>query len=207
MTDWVAWHEAYDDPASPLHLRLIAVQDQIRAFLERAPAGPLHVISACSGLGLDLLGALDGHPRRHDVTGRLVELEPELAARSAELLERAGLDGLEVRQGDAGTTSSYDGAVPADLVLWCGVFGNVPDDDIRATVDATPSLCAPGATVIWTRHQKPPDLTPTIRRWWADAGFEELAFLSPAPDVAAVGVARLVEEPQPSRHRRIFAFS
>ena len=50
MTDWRAWHEGYDDPASPLSLRLRAVQDEIRAFLASARPGPLRVASACSGL-------------------------------------------------------------------------------------------------------------------------------------------------------------
>ena len=39
--------------------------------------------------------------------------------------------------GDASTTSAYRGAVPADLVLACGIFGNVSDEDIqRAARDA-----------------------------------------------------------------------
>lgn len=36
--------------------------------------------------------------------------------------------------GDASVTSAYVGAVPADLVLLCGIFGNISDADIRATV-------------------------------------------------------------------------
>jgi hypothetical protein len=34
----------------------------------------------------------------------------------------------------------------------------------------------PGATVIWTRHRRPPDLTPQIRGWFAASGFDEIAF-------------------------------
>ncbi|MGI9030905.1 MAG: hypothetical protein ACR2HP_13120 [Ilumatobacteraceae bacterium] len=59
----------------------------------------------------------------------------------------------------------------------CGIFGNVSDDDIRTTVDAAPSLLAPGGTVIWTRgcfgdH----DLRPAIRAWFVDAGLTEVSF-------------------------------
>src|SRR6266511_1793903 len=60
----------------------------------------------------------------------------------------------------------------------CGVFGNIPDDDVHRTIDALPQFCARDATVIWTRHRGPPDLTPTIRGWFAGTGFVELGFES-----------------------------
>ncbi|HUR52475.1 MAG TPA: class I SAM-dependent methyltransferase [Mycobacteriales bacterium] len=206
MTDWRAWHEGYDDPSSPLSLRLRAVQDAIRTFLATAQPRPLRVASACSGLGLDLLGALEDHPRRGDVTGRLVELDPELAARSALLLQAAGLECLEVVCGDAGWTEAFASAVPADLLLLCGVLGNLTDDDLRSTVANASRLCAPGATVIWTRHRRAPDRTPDIREWWRQAGFEEVSFVSPGADSPSVGVCRLVEAPLPFADLHLFSF-
>jgi hypothetical protein len=207
VTDWRAWHKGYDDPDSVLSLRLRAVQDQVRAFLEVAPPGPVHVLSACSGLGLDLVGALADHPRRDDVRGLLVELDPELASRSADLLANAGLSGLEVVEADAGDTTSYSGAAPADLLLLCGVFGNISDEDIRNTVRNASRLCAPDATVVWTRHRRAPDLTPSIRAWWEDAGWSELDFLSPGPDSPSVGVHRLETEPLPFAPLHLFTFT
>ena len=206
MTDWRAWHEGYDDPGSAISLRLREVQDQVRVYLDAAPAGPIHVVSACSGLGLDLIGALEDHPRRSDVSGLLVELDPDLVARSRELLAAAGLDGLTVVSADAGETSSFASGVPADLLLLCGVFGNVSDDDIRTTAANASRLCAPGATAIWTRHRRAPDLTSSIRLWWADAGWTELAFLSPGPETASVGVFRLDADPLPFQDMRLFTF-
>jgi hypothetical protein len=70
------------------------------------------------------------------------------------------------------------GAVPADLVLVCGVFGNISDDDVKTTVLALPTLCAHGGTVIWTRHRREPDLTGAIRTWFKEAGFVERAFVA-----------------------------
>jgi hypothetical protein len=78
--DWRAWHRQYDDPDSELSRRLEAVQAQIRAAIDRAPAGPVPVIKLCAGQGRDLLGVLADHPRSADVRARLVELDPELAA-------------------------------------------------------------------------------------------------------------------------------
>ena len=99
--------------------------------------------------------------------------------------------------GDAGRTATYAGWVPAKLVLVCGVFGNVSDPDVRKTIKALPTLCEDGATVIWTRHRRDPDLTPTIRAWFDAAGFQERTFDSPGLDRYAVGVHQLVEPPQP----------
>lgn len=39
----------------------------------------------------------------------------------------ANRPGIEVVHGDAGTTDAYTGAVPTDVVLLCGVLGNLTD--------------------------------------------------------------------------------
>jgi hypothetical protein len=142
------------------------------------------------------------------VTGLLVELDPDNVAAAQDALLAAGLRGLRAVVADAGLTSSYAGAVPADLVLVCGVFGNICDEDVRRTVGALPMLCAAGGTVVWTRHRREPDLTPSIQAWFATAGFEQLGFTSPGPDRFAVGVQRLVAPPDPAAPpARLFAFN
>ena len=65
--------------------------------------------------------------------------------------------------GDAGATAACAGAAPADLLLLCGIFGNVSDGDIAWTIAAVPSMLTAGGTVIWTRHTGEPDLTPRVR--------------------------------------------
>jgi hypothetical protein len=45
VRDWVAWHEQYDDPASRLSARLTQVKQQLAAALDRAPAGPVRLVS------------------------------------------------------------------------------------------------------------------------------------------------------------------
>jgi hypothetical protein len=54
-------------------------------------------------------------------------------------------------------------------------------------------MCRPGGTVIWTRHRRPPDLTPQIRAWFAASGFDELAFdaLDTEDRLMSVGANRL----------------
>lgn len=204
--DWVEWHEAYQDPASELSQRLAAVQHQIRTYLDQGPPGPVRVLSMCAGQGRDLLGVLADHPRRPDVTGRLVELDPRLAADAEASARAAGLTSLEVRVADAGVSDSYAGAVPADLVLVCGVFGNIIDADIRHTIGFLPGLCAPGATVIWTRTREAPDLVPTVCDWFAASGFA-LRFLSDPAVPYGLGVHTLVDPPAPfAPGERLFTF-
>lgn len=195
--DWQAWHDGYEDPDSGLGRRLALVQDQVRAALDRVPQGPVRAISVCAGQGHDLIGVLAEHPRRGEVSARLVELDEQNALLARRAAAAAGLDGVEVVAGDASITDAYAGAVPADLVILCGVFGNVTADDIARTVGHLPQLCAPAATVIWTRHRQPPDLTPYIRETFERHGFEELSFDGDGSSPFGVGANRLVAPPQP----------
>jgi hypothetical protein len=207
--DWVAWHEPYADPESPLSRRLRIVQRRIVEVLDRQPPGPIRVVSLCAGQGRDLIGALADHPRRDDVSARLVELDPVNAGVARDLAASAGLSKVDVVTGDAAAMAAYAGAVPADLVLACGVFGNVSHAHIRRTIGALPQLCTEGATVIWTRHRREPDLTPTVRGWFAEAGFEELAFDAPEGESLwiSVGTHRFRGVPAPfDPELRMFEF-
>ncbi|MDQ3896686.1 MAG: SAM-dependent methyltransferase [Actinomycetota bacterium] len=202
--DWFAWHRPYEDPASPLYHRLLAVRRRIGAALDGCPPGPIRAVSMCAGQGRDLLPVLMDHPRRADVRARLVELDP----RNAVVARAASLDGVEVVTGDASITTAYEGMVPADLVLVCGVFGHATDEDIHHTIHRLPGLCGPGATVIWTRGGFEPDLRPLIRRWFTEAGFQEVGFETGGGETDwGVGATRLVGPPQPYEPGvRLFTF-
>jgi hypothetical protein len=98
---------------------------------------------------------------------------------------------VQVRQADASRPEYFADALPVDVLLLCGIFGDVSQGDIERTAAAAPAMCAAGATVIWTRHRRPPDLTPRIRAWFTDVGFEEVAFdILDTTALAAVGVGR-----------------
>jgi hypothetical protein len=205
--DWAEWHRDYDDPGSLLSRRGERVQGHLLAELDRAPAGELRLISLCAGQGRDVIGVLTGHPRRGEVRARLIELDERNVAIARQAARAAGLDRVEVLQADAGITDACAGAVPAEIVVACGVFGNISAGDIQATVAALPSLCAPGALVVWTRHRSPPDLTPEIRSWFGEAGFAEEALDISQDGFMAVGAHRLTGEPSPLiPGRRLFTF-
>ena len=201
------WHRDYDDPGSLLSRRLALVQGHLRAELDHAPAGEIRLISLCAGQGRDVIGVLAGHPRRDEVRARLVELDERNVAVARQAAQAAGLDGVEILQADAGTTDACVGAVPARIVVVCGVFGNITADDVQTTVAALPSLCAPGALVLWTRHRGAPDLTPAIRSWFTEAGFRGEAFDTSDDGFMAVGAHRLTGEPAALMPgRRLFTF-
>ena len=183
MSDWKRWHQEYTDPDSALSQRLDVVVARTREAVRDAPPGEVRLISVCAGQAYDVVRALRGHPRAGDVRALLVELDPDNVAVAREAVAAAGLTDVEVRRDDAARTEVYAEVVPADVLLLCGIFGNVSDDDARATIENASRLCAPGATVIWTRHRRAPDLTPRIRGWLASAGWDELAFDSPGEDV------------------------
>ena len=202
--DWQAWHAAYDIPGSRLERRLRAVQERIRCVLDAAPPGPLRAIAPCAGEGRDLLEVLQTHPRRHDVAARLVEIDPRSAARAVQAA--AGLPQVEIVVGDAAVTDAYRGVVPADLVLVCGVFGNLSPADIQRTIACCPQLCATGGTVVWTRHRRAPDTLPQVCRWFEDAGFVA-EWVSPPEAGFGVGAHRYAGTPRPlAPALRMFTF-
>jgi hypothetical protein len=204
--DWFTWHHDYDVPHTALARRLAAVQEQIRTALATAPAGPLRAISLCAGQGRDLIGVLAGHPRQHDVRARLVELDPRNADVARRAAQAAGLPLVEVVTGDAAVTDAYAGMAPADLVLACGVFGNMTDADIERTVGYCTQLCARGGTVVWTRGRWAPDLLPQICDWFAGRGFDELWVSDPAEGWGAAA-HRFAGTPDPLEPgARMFAF-
>ena len=194
--DWHQWHERYADPDSELSQRLEVVRDQVRAALDACPPGLLRVISVCAGQGDDLLGVLRDHPRRDDVAARLIELDERNAGVARAVAAAAGLGAVQVIVTDAGPTNHYRGMAPADLVLMCGVFGNISDEDIERTVSIyCAQLCKPGGRVIWTRHRQEPDMVPKICEWFEGNDFAGV-WLSEHGLSFGVGVHRYTGEPR-----------
>ncbi|MDG4782637.1 SAM-dependent methyltransferase [Micromonospora sp. WMMD961] len=207
QTHWQAWHEPYADATSPLSRRLRLVQQHIAWWLDQRSGERLTVVSACAGQGHDLIGVLAARPDAHRIHGTLLEYDTGNVSAAQAAADQAGLPNLVIKQSDAGQLSSYIGAVPADLVLMVGVFGNTSDADIRRTIAALPQLCAAGAMVIWTRTRRAPDLTPAVRGWLSNIGFVEAAFHAPDDTRFSVGVHLFGGTPQPlSARGKIFTF-
>ena len=154
------------------------------------------MVSMCAGQGRDVIDVVSTHPRGRDVSALLVELDADLVAFARDRAAAAGVAGqVHIVQRDASLCRSYEGNVPADLVLVCGVFGNINREDITRIIQALPGFGKMGSEVIWTRHRRSPDATPAIRADFAAAGFAEVAFEAPDGYVLAVGRHRLRRQP------------
>ncbi|MEW2477347.1 SAM-dependent methyltransferase [Micromonospora gifhornensis] len=207
-TDWHDWHSPYADDTSALSRRLRIVQRHIDDWLDQRPEFTLRVVSVCAGQGHDLIGVLTRRSDADRVQAELIEKDPRNATAARKRAAAAGLGGITVRCTDAGDFAAYRTAVPADLVLLAGVLGNISDQNARATITSLPRLCAPGATVIWTRTRRPPDLTPVVRRWFAGVDFTEQAFDAPPDELFSVGVHLFRGRPDsPPPSGRIFTFA
>ncbi|MBV8714154.1 MAG: alpha/beta hydrolase [Chloroflexi bacterium] len=191
---WADWHKAYDDPSSALSARLRVVQRELRQAIDRCPAGRVRLVSVCAGQGHDVIGALQGHPRCNDVNATLIEVDDDNVRAARERIAAAGLANVRVIGEDASLTDVYDGLVPADIILVCGLFGNLSDEDIHRTIKHLPMLCAAGASVLWTRGGF---LADHIRAWFVQAGFAEVSYTElPSHSIGAnrfVGTPRQLE--------------
>ncbi len=189
MKDWAKWHEHYDTTDSSLSQRLALVQHAIRQCLPENLTADYTIIDICAGDGRDLINVLETYEAKDLIHGRLIELDPRLVNEAEERARAAHMpDNLKIIQGDASQTHAYKDSIPADLLLACGVFGNISDDDVAKTIQNLPKLCKQGTRVIWTRNHRAPDRTEIVRNLFHDNGFTETDFTSTDDNAYGIGV-------------------
>jgi hypothetical protein len=208
--DWFEWHDLYNTDAK-LQQRLEIVRKYIAYSLDASPAGAIRVVSVCAGDGRDLLGALANHPRTQDVYARLVELNPQLVERGRATIESLGLSKqIEFINGDATSAANYIGAVPADIVIVCGVLGNLADEtELNRLLGNLSFLSKKGAFVLWTRgHSQGIAYSETVRKYFREFGFEEINFQLTATGDMGVGIHRYLGETlSVPKEQQLFVFS
>jgi hypothetical protein len=176
LRDYIDWHREYDDPTSGISWRLSVVRRYLNQAFDRLP-GPVSVLSLCAGDGRDVIGTLAERSDAARVRATLVELHPDLAASARASGDLAGLGPqIDVRAADASTPATWADVVPVNVALLVGIFGNISDDDLWRTIDAAPALCAPGATLIWSRGLDISTRNDRIRARFTAVGFTEVAY-------------------------------
>jgi hypothetical protein len=204
--DWYAWHRLYNDPTSKRAQRLAQMQEVVLQALQGLPDGPIDLLSLCAGQGREIVGALQRRPRPGDVNVRMIELDPRNAEIADRLVREAGAGRVETVVDDAGLRRLYAGAIPVDLLLLCGVFGNLVLSDIERCAAFAASAVRPDGLVVWTRHRGAPDCVPAIRSWFTANGFVE-EYVNPETDPVAVVLNRYAGPPRPlAPQERIFTF-
>jgi hypothetical protein len=173
-TDWTDWHGHYDADTS-LSRRLGVVQNRLRGLF--ASTAPRSVLALCAGEGRDLIPVLAEQPPDRRPTATLVELDADLSATARRRAAEAGVS-ITVLVGDAGSPATWSSVPPVDLLMLCGVFGNVNLDDVRTTIGVASALVRDGGRVIWTRgyFDGEDDVRPQLRAWFDEVGFDELSF-------------------------------
>lgn len=207
VTDWLAWHEAYDDPSTSLTRRLGVVQRRLGAVLDLID-GRIKLLSLCAGDGRDAIPVLAARAASLSVSALLVERDEVLSQRAKDEASRAGLGSVEVRCADAGDPDSFSDGLPVDVLMLCGIFGNIEHDLVKDVIDVVPGLLAADGYVVWTRGGSDPDRRPEVRSWFRARGLAELSF-DGAPEKFGVGVNQLAScRPSPRRQlpNRLFSF-
>ena len=194
MRDWLRWHEAYDDPASSLARRLEVVKRRLNQALDALTTTEPRLLSLCAGDGRDIIGVLAGRATSRSLVAVLIESDRTLAGQATAAAGKAGLSSVQVRCTDAGDVASFADVVPVDVLMVCGIFGNIDHSEVRSMVGAIPRLVSVGGYVIWTRGGSEPDRRPEVRSWFESAGLEEVAFDGP-PQPYGVGMNRQTSAP------------
>ncbi len=208
--DWFAWHDNYRTRPR-MRQRLQIVREYIATCLQELPPGKISIVSVCAGDSRDLIGTLFDHPRASDVRARLVEIDPRLVEGGRTAATSSGLgEQLEFICGDATQSSVYQGVVPADLVLVCGVFGNVPEAEQQNLTRSLRFLCRKGGFIIWTRDlfEDGDRRLAVIRELLQESCFEEVSFRMTLTGNMGVGTHRYLGEALPlPEDRQLFEFS
>ncbi len=163
----------------------------------------------CAGDGRDVIGVLRSHPRRSDVTARLVELNRRSVSAGVRQANAAGLaDRVHFVHADATDYATYDLVEPSDVVLVCGVWGHVNAGQRPSLVRALESLCKPGGTVVWTRGvaKSMTRLHDVLSRFPAATWSTERTSVTPDGEFAVVTVRRIGPARERPRTGRIFDF-
>ena len=127
--DWVEWHKPYEVEDSFLSRRLAIVKEKLREAIQ-AGHSPLSIISICAGQGHDVIDVLAEQSYRTDIKAHLVELNEKNVIEARQRADNAKLASIDIVQGDAAALKAYEGIAPAGIVLACGIFGNISDQDI-----------------------------------------------------------------------------
>src|SRR5262249_6164650 len=79
-------------------------------------------------------------------------LDERLVEQGRALASAAGVEAhVHFERADATKSESYVGRVPCELVLACGVLGNIARDTTRSFIKLASAACASGGTLVWTR--------------------------------------------------------
>jgi len=179
------------------------------AIVDTAARERRQLLSLCAGPGRDVVPVVTPRAASSSISALLIERDEELSRRATEAAASFGLSTVEIRCADAGDPASFSDVLPVDVLLLCGILGNIEHGRVKDVIDVVPHLLAKDGYVIWTRGASEPDRRPEVRSWFCAAGLAELSFDGP-PETFGVGVNQLVAGVWDTRRQlpsRLFSFA
>ncbi|MNQ86568.1 hypothetical protein D3C85_1017660 [compost metagenome] len=146
------------------------------------------------------------YPNNDNVHSYLVEIDAKLARESERTASDKGLQNVTVVNGDASLLRIYSDVIPADLILLCGIFGNITNEDILNTIESLAQLSKQGTRVVWTRNLRHPEVVPMIRHSFIANDFKEVDYRTTSDDLYAIGIYEFQGLPQRLNDARLFKF-
>jgi Putative methyltransferase len=198
--DWLKWHTRYNE--SPLlQARLNLARAQIAQAVQACPHASIRLISLCAGDGRDVIDTLVTHPRRDHTSAYLIESNPAIVAQGEGAVAQGDLlTRVQVLHADATRSSTYQAIAPADVLIVCGVFGNVRESDTGWMIEHLRCLCRRQGRVVWTRTVAQPRdqrAAELIREQFSAAGFHEMTVQHTTPPGIVVATHVYSGDPYP----------
>jgi hypothetical protein len=99
-----------------------------------------------------MIGTLVNHPRGDHTSVYLIESNPALVAHGEGAVAQCDLlTRVQFLHADATLSTTYQAIAPADVLIVCGVFGNVRASDTAPMIENLRCLCRRQGRVVWTR--------------------------------------------------------
>ncbi|MNR04651.1 hypothetical protein D3C85_1206300 [compost metagenome] len=128
------------------------------------------------------------YPNSDNIHSYLVEIDERLVQECKHTVSDRGLQNVTVVKGDASLLRTYRDVIPADLILLCGIFGNIANEDILNTIESLAQLSKQGTRVVWTRNLRDPKVVPMIRHSFTANDFKEVDYRTTSDDSYAIGI-------------------
>ena len=202
--DWNDWHNHYDDLDSELSKRLGKVKEHIKNILLETE-NPT-VLNICSGQGKDILESMLELDKDAEVF--LIDTNIDALNSGINFAKKNNIGTITFINEDASHTSTYKKYdIPkSNIVLACGLFGHLNEDDSYTLVDFLKTQIKINGTVIWTKNIENDSIS-NLRKYFINNNFKEINYFGPEGSPWAVVCNQYVgEEFDLNKEYKIFNF-
>lgn len=202
--DWHTWNDHYDNADSELSKRLNKVKEYLKNTLLNIEIPT--VLNICSGQGKDILESMVELDKDAEVY--LIDTNTNSLNAAINFAKTNNIGTITFINEDASHTSTYKKYdIPkSNIVLACGLFGHLNQEDSYGLVDFLKTQIKANGTVIWTKNIENDSIS-NLRKYFIDNNFEEISYFGPEGSPWAVVCNKYIgEEFDLSKEYKIFNF-